>query len=317
MSTKETPAAPTAPRADAEAIIAAAERLSSPYPFGLADGNEVLVLPEGKQIHSLRRFVEENRLTPERRRGTCVVQELGSFIGQTNRFKDADSVLFADRTPAKPSLLAVLDYHRAGAEEAIGEKARFGQHRIAYPFPLAAEWQAWMQGNGQKMSQGDFAAFLESRITDVLPPPLAGDLTDERFAGLLEFARVVQGTWAGPAQLVELSRGLSIRQAAKVKDVRNLASGEVQVQYETEHHDDAGQPLRVPQLFLLGIPVFEAGPAYRVAARLRYRLNGGTVTWFYELWRPDLSLRHAFDQACDEARIGTGLPLVFGTPESA
>lgn len=303
-----------APKAEAEAIIAAVSRLSEAYPHTLADG-EVLVLPEGKQIHSLRRFIDENRLTPERRRGTCVVQELASFIDQANRFKDADSVLFADRTPAKPSLLAVLDYHRAGSEEKIGEKARFGQHRIAYPFPLSEEWKAWAAGNGQKMSQGDFAALLEDRVTDVLPPPLADDLTDGRFAGLLEFARLVHGSWAGPAQLVELSRGLSIRQAAKVKDVRNLASGEVQVQYETEHQDAAGQPLRVPQLFLLGIPVFEAGPAYRVAARLRYRLTGGAVSWFYELWRPDLSLRHAFDLACEEARVGTGLPLVFGAPE--
>jgi hypothetical protein len=302
------------PAGDAQAIIDAMRGMHGLEAITLDDvSRTIAAVPRDLELRSLKRYVDEYRVRPERRRGISRVQDLASLIAQTNRFKDADSLLFASRDPQQPALMAVINYHRAGAE--ADDRPRFGDHRIVYPFPLADEWRAWTGQHGAKLSQGDFAAYLEDRILDVLPPPESGDLTDERFPGLAQMTRLITSSWASPTTLVELSRGLSVRVGARVKEVRNLSTGEAQVQYETEHHDEGGAPLKVPQLFLIGIPVFDAGPAYRIAVRLRYRVSGPQITWSYELWRADLAFRHAFEEACRTARDETGLDLVYGAPE--
>lgn len=281
-------------------------------PVPLDGAPTALALPAGLQLHSIKRLIDEYRQSPERREGIATVSDLASFIALTTRFKDDDSALFCDRTPAKPQFLAVLDYHRAGGDGA----ARFARHRVQYDFPLSETWRAWSDVDAERMDQGEFAAFLEDRIGDVLPPPLSEDLTDERFPGLDELARAIGGQWAAPAQLLDLARGLTVRVGQRLKDIRNLSSGEVQIQYEAEHHDDAGQPLRIPQLFLIGVPIFDGGPLYRLAVRLRYRVAGNSVGWFLIRHRPDLALRHALDEAAATAARETELPLYFGTPEA-
>jgi hypothetical protein len=76
------------------------------------------------------------------------------------------------------------------------------------------------------------------------------------------------------------------------------------------------KPVKVPNLFLIGIPVFEGGPLYRIPVRLRYRLAGGRVTWIVRRYRPEAVFKDAFDEAL--ARIGeaTGLPVLRGAPEA-
>lgn len=307
---------PPPAKGDAQAIIEAMLALSIIQHVDLKpDTPRALIVPKNVEVHSVKRFIDEYRTAPERRAGTARVQDLASFTALANRFKDADSVIFADRNHQEPSLTAVLDYHRAGP--AAEDRARFGDHRIVYMFPLSEAWKEWRNHDGEKMGQADFSTFLEDRIIDVLPPPGGGDLGDARFPGIDAFSRHVTASWASPATLVELARGLSIRVGSRVKDVRNLASGEAQMAFESEHHDESGAPLRIPQLFLIGIPVFDAGPSYRIVARLRYRVTSAGIVWFYDLWRPDLALRHAFDEACETVRTETGLPLVYGFPEIA
>jgi hypothetical protein len=106
-----------------------------------------------------------------------------------------------------------------------------------------------------------------------------------------------------------------VNERSAVKEAINLSSGEAQVQFAAEHLDDAGQPLRVPGLFLIGIPVFLHGPLYRIAARLRYRKTPAGLVFFYQLWRADRTFDHAFREACERVRIETELPLLFGRPE--
>lgn len=277
---------------------------------------DVLVLPAGLAAHSVKKYLDEYRSAPERRQGNATFTDLASLIAHANRFKDADSALFACDDRSKPHITAVLDYHRAGAESA----PRFGRHRGVYNFPLSDEWKAWMAANGKGMAQSDFAAFLEDRIVDVIPPP---DFVHADFDGpdspdkkLADLAELLGGNFAGPAKLMEMARGLSVNQAARVKNAANLSSGEISVQFETEHQDTQGQPIKVPNLFLIAIPVFVNGAAYRIAVRLRYRLDGGSIKWSYQLYRTDKVFDHAFDEAVARAATETGLPVLRGQPES-
>lgn len=286
----------------------------------------VLIVPKGKEVKSLKPFLDEYLPAPERKKGAAMLTTLDSLIAHVNRFKDDESAVFAMDDRAAPSITAVLDYHKSGAGS-----ARFGGHRANYTFPLSDEWKAWMGQNGKAMGQGEFAEFMEDRIADVLAPPanldrvLGEEITDRDTGGdfddrtpdeqLAYLAKLLKGQFAGPSTMVSLSRGLAVHADERVQQAVTLENGTVNVQWETQHNDAGGNRLTVPNLFLIGIPVFRLGARYRIAVRLRYRLGQGSIKWFYELYRHDVVFDDAFREACERVQKETALPLFYGTPE--
>lgn len=270
-------------------------------------GQSVLVLPRGLEAKSVKPLLDEYRTAPERRKGTAQLGDLASFMAHTARFMDEHSVLFASPNPKAPSLTAVLDYHEKTAEGA----PRFGTHRGVYAFPLSDEWLAWTGQNGKPMDQRRFAEFLEDRIVDIL------SVASGPTGGLAQaLADSIQVTFAPAGRLLDLSRGLSIKVNARVTSAQNLATGEVQISYVTNHEDGDVPSMKVPSAFLIGIPVFRAGEGFQIPVRLRYRLNDGAISWYYELHGADRVFDAAFRDACDRAGNATGLPVYFGTPEA-
>lgn len=271
---------------------------------------QVLILPEGLRAQPVKPFLDDYRIRPERREGTAIMTTLASFIDHAKRFADNHSALFANNDRAAPSLTAMLDYNETGHAGA----PRFGKHRTHYKFPLSDEWKIWSAKNRTAMSQADFAEFIEDRLADIAAPPDAvnAPLDD---ADVKNFAELLGGNFAGPSKLVELSRGLAVHANEKVHNTVRLDSGETQVQYVSEHKDAGGGPIKVPNMFIIAVPVFNSGAIYRIAVRLRYRLKDGAVVWFYELYRPDRVFDHAFNQGCKLAATETGLPLFVGQPE--
>lgn len=281
------------------------------------------LIPRGMELQSVEGLLGANRQRPKRRRGTASFTDLDSLIAHANRFKGKDSALFAIDDRKAPQLISVINYHQAGFEGA----PEFGDHRGHYHFPLSDEWLAWDGKNADPMTQGEFAAFLEDRIGDVLPPPteapdksMAKGNTSpegERGSKLAELQKLLGGEWAGQSRLLELARSFKVYENSTVKNAINLQTGEVQLQFETEHKDQSGAPLKVPNMFLIGIPVFRLGPVYRMAVRLRYRNQGGKLFWIFQLYRPEAVFDDAFKEGCAYAAKETGLPLFIGKPESA
>jgi uncharacterized protein YfdQ (DUF2303 family) len=271
------------------------------------ENREVLILPDGLGMQSVKELLDEYRTAPERRKGTAQLGDLASFIAHTSRFSDEHSALFASPNPKAPSLTAVLDYHE---KTSIGEP-RYGQHRGVYAFPLSDEWVAWTTQNGKPMDQRRFAEFLEDRIIDIL------SVASGPSGGLAQaLADSIQVTFAPAGRLLDLSRGLSIKVNARVTSAQNLATGEVQVGYATTHEDGDVPGLKVPGAFLIGIPVFRNGEGFQIPVRLRYRLHDGAIAWYYEMHGADRVFDAAFRDACDKAGNQTGLPVFFGTPEA-
>jgi uncharacterized protein YfdQ (DUF2303 family) len=249
---------------------------------------------------------DDYRPRPSRRKGTATLLDLDSLIAHVERFKDDDTVLFANDDRASPSLVAVLDYHHAGG----GSDARFGEHRARFAFPLSDEWKAWSASNKKPMSMIEFAAFLEDRIIDVL------DDTSDLPKDMQRFVSAIGGNIASPTKLMETAVGLKVHEKSNVGETVNLASGEGEISFVSTHTDGAGKPLKVPNLFLIGIPVFKNDPAYRIAVRLRYRKRDGGLTFWYELWRQEPVFDHAFGEALERVRKETKLPILLGSPEA-
>ena len=270
-------------------------------------GVKAPVIITASGAHQLSPTVFEGyRPNPARRTGTATLLDLDSLIAHVNRFKDADTVLFASDNRAAPSITAVLDYHRAGADA----DPRFGAHRAKFAFPLSDEWKAWADANKKPFRMAEFAAFLEDRIIDVLD-----DGTDLP-VDMRRFVAAIGGKIASPSKLMEIALGLKVNEKSAVGETVNLASGEGEISFVSQHTDAAGKPLKVPNLFLIGIPVFKNGPAYRIAVRLRYRKSDGGLSFWYEMWRDDRVFDDAFSEAVKRAAEETALPVLMGTPEA-
>lgn len=300
-------------------IKALVEEQSRPQIIGVLDPVSGITAPiilsrdsEGNEtVEALSPDVFDDYLKwPRRRNGTAVLTSLASFIDHANRFKDAESALFACDDRAKPGIAAVLNYNpRGGDGAALG---RFGDHRSFFSFPLSDEWRAWQAMNGKAMSVPDFAKFLEDRIVDIAGPgehPLsaAQESFINRIGGPDRIATVTD--------LVTLSKGLRVFENGSFANAANLASGEAEVIARTEHTDANGTPLLIPTSFTLAIPVFRNDDLYVVVSRLRYRVNGGAMTLQYDLWGVDKVFDHAFTTAAERAAEETGLPLFLGAPE--
>jgi len=288
-----------------EAVHKAYEpRLESLQPDGLLEHDEarVLLVPDGMKVESIKRYIDECRTAPERKRGTARLQDLDSFVAHVNRHSDDGSVLFADSSPLGPTIHAIYDYHmpKDGA-------ARFGEHTAVCSFPLSSEWVAWLSRNEKSFDQASFAALLEERIVDILDPVNASENTKA-------VCKLLNCEIASPSALMALSRGLTVRVGQRVANHTNLASGEGKIIFETSHTDENAKPLNVPGMFLIGVPVFRNGARYQISARLHYRVNGGSLVWSFSLYRHDNAFDHAFDEACTKARNETKLPLFIGAP---
>lgn len=258
---------------------------------------------------------------PLSRRGTARMTSIVSFVNHINRFGDEDSAVFACDDRENPSLTAVLNYHRADRlpdEEAadssrVHGEYRFGDHRTHFAFPLSDEWQAWQERDGETMTMGEFAMFLEDRIGDIALIEDGVPESAQRFVETNGGAKMI----ADYGTLIELARGLRINENSVVEEAINLSSGEGQIRLSNEHVEaKVGQSvIKVPTMFFIAIPVFRNGDFYRLPARLRYRKTSTGLTFRYDLWRSDRAFDTAFRENVAKVDAATEAQVFFGSPE--
>jgi uncharacterized protein YfdQ (DUF2303 family) len=289
---------PEQPNTNAEAAIDAGiglaeiERRIAHVPVGDVDVPIALV-PNGMTLRPLKDVLDiadARAEKPRRLMGTATHQELDSFIAHAVRFKDEHSVVFADVASVK--LTAVFDYHQAAGTP------RWGGHRSVYACPLSREWQVWTSNNERTFTQEKFAQFLEDNQVDIGSPDAdSGE----------------KSLFAAPAAMIEMARKLTLNLVGEFKREINPTTGESTLINKAEHGSGS---TKIPVGFILGIPVFEAGEAYRLEARLRFSMPDGRPTFSYSLYQPDAVKRDAFGKVRADVAAGTKLPVFAGSPES-
>jgi uncharacterized protein YfdQ (DUF2303 family) len=254
-------------------------------------------------IAELSHIVDPLRARPRRRRGCSRVDSTTSLAQFLNRYKGDNTTLWAELNDHSAGLTAVINDHQKGND---GE-AEFADFGATFAPAFSKEWLDWTSHAGKHMSQSDFAEFVEERLVD-----LAKSSENPR---VLEVFERQESTPATPAQLLQVSRGLRVNVSAERVDVKNLSTGETEVVFKEAHaHVDAqGNKLRVPNAFIVSIPVFDNAPRVDIAAFLRYSLqpNGG-VKWLYRLFRPHLVREEQFIALVDEVGKDTGVPVFYG-----
>lgn len=289
----------------------------------------VMFAPHGMEKIDLTADLDRYLARPRRLKGTATLTSLASLIDFANRFKVPNSALFADDDRNTPGITVVTNYNvggfsgggDGGIPEVFAEPvAEFGDHRGKYAFPLSDEWKAWQANNGKAMTSADFASFLEDRLVDVLDPTDGAEVRNEMLA---KYMAITDSKLASPQRLHAISRNLKINESSRVISAVNLQDGTGEISFALEQTVEsggeeavAGVRMSIPNMFMIGLPVFRSGMFYRVAAHLRYRKEGGKVVFWYSLWRADIAFDDAFKHACEGAKVSTALPLFFGKPES-
>lgn len=291
----------TEPMIDIDAFERVFAKHRQAYTLKTAAG-EVLVTPDGLGVPTVQLVdnLDDTRRKdgPLRPRTTLKVHTLAAFLVALDRYYQADrTVVYADTLSGAPSLEAVFDDDQLCSatlfdEETVRPYAAWREHRARYEFPLSDEWKAWVGSAGKPMDQATFATWLEDRVLDVVDPIGANSVTRD----LAEQLRV---TMASASKLLDLSRGLAVKVEETIAQVVLLDSGETQMQWKTEHKDELGERIRVPNGFAIAIPVFVGGPTVEVLVRLRYKAAGGKVAWRVEPVR----LRKALEEAVQTAAL--------------
>lgn len=267
---------------------------------GLPPTVPVLFDRKGQRVIGLKGEIDAARQEPARRKGVAKADTLQGFIDLTKRFKDDRSAIFAATMWPKPHLLSVLNYSTA-------DTPHWSDHRIRYEFPLTEEFTAWVEGDGKPLDQGDFAAFVEEHAAE-LAAPFDGEVN--------EYEALFKERFATPSDVLALSRHLEVFVGAKAKQGIRLQTGERVVEFTEEHLNGKGEKIEIPGIFMVSVAAFVSGDLVRIPARLRYRIAGGSIKWFYQLYRWEFWLRTAVQQALARAGKECDLPTFEGAPES-
>lgn len=212
-----------------------------------------IVVPEGYELKDLEQALDN----PSRCRGTTKLRDVKSFAAVVNEFRGTATKLYGTVTPAV--FVAVFNAHAP-------YRPGWGDHRASYDCPVSVEWKTWIGKNKQGMNQADFAQFIEDNLPDILEGGL----------------------------LLEVSRTLEAKKKVSFASAIRLSDGQNQFTYEEDIQGTAGKgQFKVPEVFELGIPVFEGGPAYKVKARLRYRIDNAKLVLWYDLERSHKILEDA------------------------
>jgi uncharacterized protein YfdQ (DUF2303 family) len=256
--------------------------------------------PNGAGLKALKDEIERFRIEPERRRGRARAMTLQSFIDLIKYHKDDSSALFAKSEWPQPCLTAVINYHKQDHEP------RHLDHRVIYDFPVTDEFKAWIEHDAKPFTQSEFAAFVEEHAAE-LASPFEAEKSD--------YERLFKVQFATPTVMVTLSRGLQVNVEAVVKNNVTLQSGEGEITFAEEHLDKRGEKLTVPGLFMVAVPAFLDGEPIRLPARLRYRVSGGKLVWFYQLYRWKFWLRDRVQRDLREVEKETEIKAFEGSPE--
>ena len=248
-------------------------------------GAPYALVPPEWTVERLEHLLE----TPTRPRGTTKLGDADSFCAWINERKLPTSRVYAVNNHSEGvQFVAVLD------DTVEAGQPLWGDWRALYTPLVSPEWQIWNGLNGKRGAQKDFAEFVESNIDDVF----SSGAHEPAGAVLLELANVLHATLK-----------------AEFSSAVRLSNGTTQLRYsETMQATGGSGSLEVPEMFFLSIPVFQHGPHYKVAARLRYRVQGSSLSIGYDLVRPHKIIEAAADDIIERITEKTALPLFMGTP---
>lgn len=272
---------------DASAVDAAAElgrsianADRSPQPYDVTDTTCVIVRVhrdnEHVAVHDLERLLE----APQRARGQTFLDDPNDFATYVERLTTGNTMVYADHGGYR--VTAIFNDHDHV------DLPGWRDHRAVYQPQRDPDFAVWQQMSGELLSQTEFAEFIET---------VAHNVTDPDAARMLEIATT-----------------FSAHRSATFSRSARLQSGDVSLQWHEETSAKAGKSgqLEIPETFTVTISPFAGATARPLLARLRYRVADGTLRIGFQLHRPDLVTREAFQDVRDMLAQRLSAPVLLG-----
>lgn len=225
---------------------------------------------------------------PKRNTLTISFKDLDSFCNYVRDHTTEDSSLYLQPNIKKLEFSAL-----ACIDDCKRNLPNWRQEKVTYIPETSLEWEEWTKNNKEKMRQEEFALFLEEHLCDIVDDT-NGKTTAltllNAVTNLYEVRNVTYGS------TVSLSNGMASFEFTE----KNGASGKIQV----------------PTEFVIGIPVFEDGPAYTIRAKLRYRIdrNNGSLCLWFELQLINRIFKNAIERQSKaiSEKLSNVLPIYNG-----
>lgn len=269
-----------------------ARELKKPFEIASEEPAHVrrIALPPGWTIKE----IDDEKLLEQPRRKVAVVRldSVDSFVDYVLRHGTCDSTLWvkADYTAGKVEVTAIVNDHGPDYED-----RDWRDHRAYFAPAFSEEWKRWKSNDKKPMSQAEFATFIEDNLADI-----AGG------------EQLPSG-----ADMLRMALDFEAKQDMRFKSALRLQSGGVDLSFVQQEDTGTLEKMKLFDRFSVGIAVFWGDAAYRVDARLRYRVREGKLSFWYELIRADKVLEAA--AVAIVAKIGTATDRTpfFGNPFAA
>ena len=245
----------------------------------------VIAKPHGTTLETLD--LEKFQPAPRRKTGSPTFSDAASFAHYIATHAIDGTTAWAKFNPQNNDLAfsAVLDEHSK-------DTPAWRQHRAAFTPDTSAEWKTWTARNGKTFTQVEFAEFIEANASDIVP--VNGTPTD--------------------LDMLQMATNFIANEDRQLKSAVRLQSGGVNLSYTADVDAGTAETMKMFDKFTIGIPVFQDGNSYPIVARLKYRMNKGAVSFFYELIRLDRVHRTAALGQIATIRESLGsVPLLMGT----
>ena len=245
-----------------------------------------ILVPEGFNIEEIEHLLP----APVRKTAKITLNDAASFIDYTKKHGSLDNcTIYAntDFETQRAGLFAIINDN--GSEI---DASSWRDHTATYAPVKTVEWKLWHASNGKAMGQEEVATFLENNLGDIA---------------------TVEGMPTG-TDMLKMATDFEATADKKFKSKTNIQSGGVSLVFVDQDDAATEQAMRLFERFSLGLRVFLNGTPYRLDARLKYRLNGGKLSFWYELIRPDRVFEDAVKDEFSAIKDKTGFPLLYGSP---
>lgn len=217
---------------------------------------------------------EELNDAPQRIDRTVDTSTAESFVEYFNRFANDNSAIFLK----DEKYTAIIDYHGE-------EKPAWCKHIVEYKPQPTTEWAKWKAATGRKFDQEDFAYFIEECADEIHNPP--------------------------GAEMLEIATTLKAKTKISFSSAKRLDNGQTQLTYSEEIDGSAGAKgeLRIPESVKIGMRLYKGGDAYEMHAKFRYRIREGSITFWFDILRPEKTVEAAIEDISQKIKAGVKCQL--------
>lgn len=244
MKSEPTLITPGTPEAAVVQQITEAAMAPAPVTIALPHGNlPAIAVSNLVNLHSLGHLLPQ----PLRASGTVHLLTLANLHAFLGNHSTGTTVVYADRKTM--TFTGILNHHHKTGGPG------WMDYRAVVKLEKSRQLTIWQGMNTKKMSQEQFALFLEEYLEDIREPEGADVLT---FAETLEATRT-----------------------EVFKSSITTATGEQRLTFNSERNGEQSSQLITK--ITLGIPLFEGSEAFAVEVKISHRVSEGKLTFWFDL----------------------------------